>query len=84
MIKSIQEKYPKSLLWGILLSFVALNSIMLALEIFYLPLVPVIILCVYFPLIPSLRTSKFTYDVFAHNLFFIQPHRIRPFMYNIH
>lgn len=46
MINSIQERYPKSLLWGILLSFVALNSIMLALEIFYLPLVPVLLLFV--------------------------------------
>ncbi len=44
MINSIQEKYPKSLLWGILLSFVALNSIMLVLEVFYLPLVPVLLL----------------------------------------
>jgi len=44
MINGIQFRYPKSLLWGILISFVALNSIMLALEVFYVPLVPVILL----------------------------------------
>ena len=44
MINGIQERYPKGLLWGILISFVALNSIMLALEIFYLPLVPAVLL----------------------------------------
>lgn len=45
MINAI-ERYPKGLLWGILISFIALNSIMLALEIFYLPLVPVVLLFV--------------------------------------
>ena len=44
MIDAVQERYPKGLLWGILISFVALNSIMLALEIFYLPLVPAVLL----------------------------------------
>jgi putative inorganic carbon (HCO3(-)) transporter len=44
MIDGIQERYPMGLLWGILISFVALNSIMLALEIFYLPLVPAVLL----------------------------------------
>ena len=44
MIGAIQDKYPKTLLWGILISFVALNSIMLALEIFYIPLLPVLLL----------------------------------------
>ena len=44
MIEGIRERYPKGLLWGLLISFVALNSIMLALEIFYLPLVPVVLL----------------------------------------
>jgi O-antigen ligase len=44
MIKGIQVMYPKALLWGILISFIALNSIMLALEIFYIPLVPAILL----------------------------------------
>lgn len=44
MIEGIQERYPKGLLWGILISFVALNSIMLALEIFYLPLLPALLL----------------------------------------
>ena len=44
MIKEIQARYPKALLWGILISFIALNSIMLALEIFYIPLIPAILL----------------------------------------
>ena len=44
MIKEIQERYPSGLIWGILISFVALNSIMLAFEIFYLPLVPAVLL----------------------------------------
>ena len=44
MINSITEKYPRALLWGILISFIALNSLMLALEIFYVPLVPAVLL----------------------------------------
>jgi len=44
MIKGLQLGYPKGLLWGILISFIALNSIMLALEIYYVPLVPVVLL----------------------------------------
>lgn len=44
MIREIQDRYPKKLLWGILISFIALNSIMLALEIFYIPLLPAILL----------------------------------------
>ncbi|MBE9518479.1 MAG: O-antigen ligase family protein [Bacteroidetes bacterium] len=44
MINVIQSRYPKALLWGILISFIALNSIMLALEIYYIPLLPVVLL----------------------------------------
>lgn len=44
MIKGIQSEYPKVLLWGILISFIALNSIMLAFEIFYIPLIPLVLL----------------------------------------
>ena len=44
MIEGIQERYPKGLLWGILISFVALNTLLLALEIFYLPLLPALLL----------------------------------------
>ena len=44
MIKEIQARYPKRLLWGILISFIALNSIMLVLEIFYIPLIPALLL----------------------------------------
>lgn len=46
MILGTQESYPKVLLWGILISFVALNTIMLAFEIFYVPLFPVLLLFV--------------------------------------
>lgn len=44
MIRGLLSGYPKALLWGILISFIALNSIMLVLEIYYVPLVPVILL----------------------------------------
>jgi len=44
MIDIIQSRYPKTLLWGILISFIALNSIMLALEIYYIPLLPAVLL----------------------------------------
>jgi len=44
MINVIQSRYPKALLWGILISFIALNSIMLALEIYYIPLLPAVLL----------------------------------------
>lgn len=43
MITAIRERYPKALLWGILISFVALNTVMLALEIFYIPLIPALL-----------------------------------------
>lgn len=43
MIQEIQARYPKALLWGILISFIALNSIMLVLEIFYIPLIPALL-----------------------------------------
>lgn len=44
MINVIQSRYPKALLWGILISFIAMNSIMLALEIYYIPLLPAVLL----------------------------------------
>jgi len=44
MINIIQSRYPKTMLWGILISFIALNSIMLALEIYYIPLLPAVLL----------------------------------------
>jgi len=46
MIARIQEKYPKALLWGTLLSFVALNAVMLAFEFYYVPLIPAFLLFV--------------------------------------
>ena len=53
MIKEIQSRYPLTLLWGILISFLALNSIMLAFEIFYVPLVPFILLFLALALVAS-------------------------------
>ena len=44
MMEGIRERYPKGLIWGILLSFVALNGLMLALEMYYLPLLPALLL----------------------------------------
>ncbi len=44
MILESREKYPRKLLWGILIVFVALNTLMLAFEIYYVPLVPVVLL----------------------------------------
>lgn len=46
MILESREKYPRKLLWGILIAFVALNTLMIALEIFYVPLIPVVLLFV--------------------------------------
>ncbi len=40
----LQERYPKFLLWGILIVFVALNTVMLAMEIYYVPLIPAVML----------------------------------------
>ena len=51
MIARIQEKYPKVLLWGALLSFVALNTLMLWMEIFYVPLLPAFLLVVILALV---------------------------------
>jgi O-antigen ligase len=56
MIKGLLSGYPKALLWGILISFIAINSIMLALEIYYVPLVPVIFL---FLVLGLLAVDKF-------------------------
>ena len=46
MIAGTRDSYPRSLLWGGLISFVALNTIMLALEIYYIPLLPAVLLFV--------------------------------------
>ncbi len=51
MIARIQEKYPKALLWGALISFVALNTVMLWMEIFYVPLLPAFLLLVILALV---------------------------------
>ena len=40
------NSYPKALLWGILLGFIALNAILMALEIYYVPLIPAVLLFV--------------------------------------
>jgi O-antigen ligase len=44
MIAGALTKQNKLLFWGILIFFVATNTVMLALEIFYVPLVPVVVL----------------------------------------
>jgi putative inorganic carbon (HCO3(-)) transporter len=44
MIGALQQRYPRALLWGILVAFVALNTVMLAFEIFYVPLIPAALL----------------------------------------
>ncbi|MCP4310993.1 MAG: hypothetical protein GY790_07005 [Bacteroidetes bacterium] len=46
MIQESGAKYPKVLLWGILIGFVALNALMLAFEIYYVPLIPAVLLFV--------------------------------------
>jgi len=46
MILETREKYPRKLLWGILIAFVALNTLMLAFEIYYVPLIPAALLFV--------------------------------------
>ncbi len=46
MILESREKYPRKLLWGILIAFVALNTLMLAFEIYYVPLIPAVLLFV--------------------------------------
>ncbi|HDS06469.1 MAG TPA: O-antigen ligase domain-containing protein [Bacteroides sp.] len=40
------ERYPRPLFWGIILSFIALNAVMLAFEIYYVPLIPALLLFV--------------------------------------
>ncbi|MGW8315121.1 MAG: O-antigen ligase family protein [Bacteroidales bacterium] len=44
MIARTLEKQHKILLWGILIAFVALNTVMLAMEIYYVPLIPAVLL----------------------------------------
>jgi putative inorganic carbon (HCO3(-)) transporter len=44
MIASVGERYPKGLLWGTLIAFIALNTVMLWLEIYYVPLIPAALL----------------------------------------
>jgi len=44
MIEGVLTRENKLLFWGILIFFVAVNTVMLALEIFYVPLVPAVLL----------------------------------------
>jgi putative inorganic carbon (HCO3(-)) transporter len=44
MILGTQERYPRTLFWGILLAFIALNTVMLAMEVYYAPLLPAVLL----------------------------------------
>ena len=40
----IRERYPRFLLWGVLIAFMALNTVMIALEIYLVPIVPAVLL----------------------------------------
>jgi O-antigen ligase len=44
MIARVRELYQNGLLWGILLAFLALNALALAFEVFYVPLIPAVLL----------------------------------------
>jgi len=44
MIETVRERYPKGLLWGTLIAFIALNTAMIWLEIYYVPLIPAVLL----------------------------------------
>ncbi|HER07819.1 MAG TPA: hypothetical protein ENO20_02810 [Bacteroides sp.] len=46
MIAGIQDQARQYLFWGIVLSFIALNAVMLAFEIYYVPLIPAVLLFV--------------------------------------
>ncbi len=46
MITGSLDKQNRFLLWGILIAFVALNTLMLAMEIYYVPLIPAVLLFV--------------------------------------
>lgn len=46
MFPGFSEKYPKTALWGILFAFVALHTLALAFEFYYVPLVPAALLFV--------------------------------------
>ena len=44
MIEGILNRQNRFLFWGIIIAFVALNTVMLAFEIYYVPLVPAVLL----------------------------------------
>ncbi|MEZ5071129.1 MAG: O-antigen ligase family protein [Bacteroidales bacterium] len=55
MIPLRQEKQSGLLLWGILLTFIALNAVMMALEVYYVPLLPVLLFFVALALVSMER-----------------------------
>ena len=46
MIARLQDQHQRYLFWGIVLSFIILNAVMLAFEIYYVPLIPAVLLFV--------------------------------------
>lgn len=46
MIKLFQHNYPQYLFWGTAIAFVLLNTLMLIFEIYYVPLIPAVLLFV--------------------------------------
>ena len=60
MILGTRERYPKVLLWGILIAFVALNTLMLAFEIYYVPLVPAVLL---FAVLAIVAVDKYLFAI---------------------
>ena len=60
MIAETRDRYPKVLLWGILIGFVALNTIMLVFEIFYVPLIPVVLL---FAVLAIVAADKYLFAI---------------------
>ena len=46
MIAGTGERFPKILLWGTLIAFVALNTVAIAFEFYYVPLIPALLLFV--------------------------------------
>jgi putative inorganic carbon (HCO3(-)) transporter len=46
MIAGVLDTRQRLILWGILIAFMALNTVMLALEIYYVPLIPLVLMFV--------------------------------------
>ena len=60
MVQLLQKQYPKYLVWGALISFVALNTLMLAFEFYYVPLIPTLLL---FVILAVVSIDKYLYTI---------------------